>query len=138
MPHPNSSIFTVLSVIKFLKHPINNLFLIGKKDPIIDEMCSRFQCKFIDEDVISPISYREIDFSYKGLDRSRWIYQQLIKLSADILKGSNHIFMIDADTVLTSPQVFEHSGKMLLLHSDEYHYPYFKHLKKLLKLTPDI
>ncbi|MBF89541.1 MAG: hypothetical protein CMG75_07720 [Candidatus Marinimicrobia bacterium] len=129
---------TIESVIKFLKHPINNLFLIGKKDPIIDEMCSRFQCKFIDEDVISPISYREIDFSYKGLDRSRWIYQQLIKLSADILKGSNHIFMIDADTVLTSPQVFEHSGKMLLLHSDEYHYPYFKHLKKLLKLTPDI
>ena len=104
----------------------------------IEEIISKFQFTFIDEDEIAPLKNTEIDFSYNGIDRSKWIYQQLIKLSTDKLAGSKHVFMIDADTLLTSPQIFQKNGKTLFLHSDEFHFPYFIHLEKLLKFIPEL
>ena len=40
--------------------------------------------------------------------------------------------MIDADTVLTRSQKFEHEGKDLLLHSDQFHLPYLQVCQQLL------
>ena len=129
---------TVESVMKYLKHPVNNFFIIGKEDKKIEKIISKFQCTFIDENEIVPLKNTEIDFSYNGIDRSKWIYQQLIKLSTDKLTGSKHVFTIDADTLLTSPQIFHKNGKTLFLHSDEFHFPYFIHLEKLLKFIPEL
>ena len=126
--------FTIQSVKKYLKHPIGKFYLVAPDSSAVDKICSEFGCILLSEKEISPISHTDINFSYRGLDRSKWLYQQMIKFSLDKLSGANHIFLIDANTVLTSPQVFEYNGRITFLHSDEYYYPYFIHLDQLLDL----
>jgi hypothetical protein len=126
--------FTIQSVKKYLKHPIGKFYLVAPDSSAVDKICSEFGCILLSEKEISPISHTDINFSYRGLDRSKWLYQQMIKFSLDKLSGANHIFLIDANTVLTSPQVFEYKGRITFLHSDEYYYPYFIHLDQLLDL----
>ena len=49
----------------------------------------------------------DIGLVVNGVDRSKWIYQQFLKWSGDDLAETTHYLVVDADTVLIRPQVFE-------------------------------
>ena len=50
----------------------------------------------------------------------------------DQLSSQEYFLVLDADTVYISPQVFVIDGKMVMLHSDEHHQPYFDVYQKLI------
>jgi len=127
---------TIRSVRKYLKHPVGNIYIVGPDDSEIISFCKKNNCVFQDEDGVLPIKLadvRKIKYKVGGWDRSGWIFQQLLKLNAGRICSEKNIYVIDADTVLVSPQRFENAGKKILLASDEFHAPYFETFKRIFK-----
>lgn len=122
---------TVKSVRKYLKHPIGNIYIIGPDDEAIKDFCEKNKCVFKDEDSVLPIKLSDLKIKAGGLNRSGWIFQQLLKLNSDTISDKPYIYVIDADTILLKPQKFEHMGKSLLLFSGQYHEPYYENYKRL-------
>ena len=83
-----------------------------------------------------PIKSSQINYKPQGKDRSGWLFQQLLKLTADIVCTQEQYLVIDADTVFIRPVVFEKNSKTILYFSDEHHLPYFKAYKKMIGLSP--
>lgn len=126
----------IKSVRRYLQHPIGDIIIVGPKKTEIVSFCRKYECVFKDEDSVLPIKLKDIDYNVNGTSRSGWIFQQLLKLNSDKISGKKHVYVIDADTVLTKPQKFECNNKFLLLASDEYHTPYFKTFEKIFGYPP--
>ena len=123
--------YAIDGVKENLKHPIARVIIIAPAIEKIKTLCRSKDCQFICEDSLMPITKKDINYTVKGLDRSGWLYQQFLKLSVDSFCSQEYCLIIDADTILISPQVFEVDGKTILLHSDEHHQPYFDLYRKL-------
>lgn len=120
-----------------LKHPIGKIFIITPSNLDLDLLKTRYPSVIhLNEDEILPITRVDIDYFVNGQDRSGWLFQQLLKLSADQISDSENVLLIDADTVLVSPQVYEINDKNILLISDEFHKPYFDVYTKLTGELP--
>jgi glycosyltransferase involved in cell wall biosynthesis len=121
----------VESVRKNLCHPINNIYIVSKNEPHIADFCLKNDCRFVDE--LSVLGYGKENISYtaKGVDRSGWMLQQLLKLSADTFIKSENYLVLDSDTMLISKHSFIKDGKFVFLQSEEWHEPYFKAFKKM-------
>jgi hypothetical protein len=115
-----------------LRHPIGRIMVVAPDSQRIKALCADKRCEFVWEDSVLPITAKDIDYNVNGLDRSGWLFQQFLKWSGDALSSQEYYLVLDADTVLIRPQVFEINGKVVLLHSDEHHQPYFTLYKKLL------
>ena len=64
--------------------------------------------------------------------RAGWYLQQLIKLYADTIPGISDPFLVlDADTRVLKPLEFQGRGKILISMGNEYHAPYFAHMKRV-------
>lgn len=118
-----------------LRHPIGRILIVASNLPRIREISRNKRCDFECEDAVLPIGKESIDYCVNGTDRSGWLFQQFLKLSGDLLSSSDYFLAIDADTVLVQPQVFQVDGKIVLLHSDEHHFPYFDVYRKLFGLS---
>ena len=114
-----------------LKHPIGRMIVVGEDSQRIKSVCSAKNCEFIDEATVLSVRKEDIAYKVKGMDRAGWLFQQLIKLSGDSICTEEHYLTLDADTVLIKPVVFEVGGKIVMLHSDEHHQPYFDLYKRL-------
>ncbi|KKQ35134.1 MAG: hypothetical protein US50_C0024G0003 [Candidatus Nomurabacteria bacterium GW2011_GWB1_37_5] len=125
--------YVIDSVRENIRHPIGNIFLISPSSNKIEKVCKHKKCKFIFEEDLIKISKKDIPYKVNGVDRSGWLYQQLLKWSADKIPGIGDAFLItDADTVYCRPQVFEHNNKIILSVSHQFcHIPYFDAIKKL-------
>lgn len=121
----------VESVRKNLYHPIGEIIVIGPNKKEISGFCQKYGCIFRDEDSVLPIKLKDINYKVNGVNRSGWIFQQLLKLNSDNISSEKYAYIIDADTVLVKPQKFESNGKLLFLASDEYHTPYHKIFEKI-------
>jgi hypothetical protein len=124
--------YAIDGVRKNLKHPIGRIIIIAPNVQRIKRLCVDNRCEFVQEDSILPITKRDIDYIVDGQDRSGWLFQQFLKWSGDLLSSQEYYLVLDADTVLIRPQIFEINGRVVLLHSDEHHQPYFDLYKKLL------
>lgn len=124
--------YTIDGIRKNLKHPIGRIIVVAPDSKKIKTKCVEKGCEFILEDTVLQITKDDIDYTVNGCDRSGWLFQQFIKYSADSLISQEHYLVLDADTVLISPQVFEVNGKTIFLHSDEHHQPYFDIFENLL------
>lgn len=124
---------TVESVRKNLMHPIGDIYIVGPKLKEIEVFCRDHECVFKDEDSVVPVRLKDIDYKVRGVDRSGWIFQQLLKLGANKISNKDHFYIIDADTILVQPQKFEDKGKIIFLASDEYNIPYFESFKRIFK-----
>jgi len=127
---------TISGIRENLKHPIHELFIISPDSRRIEEICNHNECTYIREDTVLPIKPRDIPYVSNGIDRSGWLYQQFLKLAGDLISSREHFFVLDADTVLIRPQVFETNNKIIFLHSDEYILPYYDAYQKLLGYYP--
>lgn len=125
-------IHAIKSVRKFIKHPIGNIYIISPVSEEIVKIAKKNKCILIDENKILPITKKDIDYTVRGLDRSGWLFQQLLKWSADQFVKNEHFLITDADTVYCRPQVFIDNNKVLLPVSGQLcHLPYFSAIKRL-------
>jgi glycosyltransferase involved in cell wall biosynthesis len=107
-----------------LKHPISRIVVVGSESTRQEISIVQPEVVFIDErEVLSDIPNRVL---IDGTDRSRWIYQQFLKLEYVSNSESLKVLVLDADTVLTTPQKYEVEGKDLILCNDEWHEPYHR------------
>lgn len=104
---------------------IRNVYIVAPDTIKIRDFCKRHNCDFIDEDLVSPYTSKEL--LSKGIDKQRvgWIKQQLIKLNSDSLRHLLDRYLImDADTILLKKQFFSKDGYDVLKFSDEFHFLY--------------
>jgi glycosyltransferase involved in cell wall biosynthesis len=121
------------SILKNVKHPLGCIHIVSNDNSQIRGICRNSNCSFVNELDLVPFDREKIRYIVDGVDRSGWLLQQFIKLSCDKL-GKKDLLICDADTIFVTPQVFELEGKYVLLHSDEFHIPYFNVYKMLTNL----
>ncbi len=126
----------VEGVRRNLRHPIKDITIVAPAESRIKTLAQEIGCRFVCEDDVIPLRKRDIKYTVSGVDRSGWLLQQFLKLSADAFVGTDRYLVVDADTVLIKPQIFIAGGSDLLLHSNglEYHHPYFSAYELLVNL----
>jgi len=105
-----------------------NIYIISYDPTIFVEGC------IIINENIFPFSKKDVE-NYLGKEsRQNWYIQQLFKLYScfiipDILE---RILIIDSDIFFSKPIEFDNGNEICLYNpSEEYHLPYFDHMKKL-------
>jgi len=116
---------------KFVKHPINKIFVVANPEQSIVNICNSLKVSFIDERTVLGYDKTTIKYIVNGVDRSGWVFQQLLKLGADKVVEMDNFLIIDADTIFVKPKVFFHNRKVILDHSTERHMPYHITYKKI-------
>lgn len=124
----------IQSLKKFSCNPINKIYLVAPDSQEISDFARQHGCIYIKDEDISNIEKSDIDYFVDGLDRSGWLFQQLVKLNWVNISSAKYCLIFDADTMILRHQVFVTNEKKLVLNcSDEYHVPYYNVFKKLLQ-----
>jgi hypothetical protein len=129
----------IVQANKNIKHKIVKTIVIcpKKSKGLTDLVSSMSGVVIINDEKISPLNIKSLkEFKPKGIDRSGWILQQLLKFAIHSEIDTRKYLVIDADTLMTKPQCYISKGKSALLFSDEYHVPYRQHIKKVLGFYP--
>ncbi|PKM45958.1 MAG: hypothetical protein CVV03_06015 [Firmicutes bacterium HGW-Firmicutes-8] len=128
--------YVIDSARKHIRHPLGEIFVVAPESCKIRKLSSEKNCKFINENSVLPITKKDIVYSPKKrntyIDRSGWLFQQFLKLSGDTLSMNEGFLVLDADTVLIRPHVFERDKKSVLFFRSLYYKPYFETYKRLL------
>jgi len=127
---------TIESVRRHLAHPVGTIWVVTDPATEAARVADALGCRVVDEDSVLPIVPSDIDYEVSAVDRSGWLFQQLLKLSADTITDREHVLVLDADTVLVRPQTFTSRGRVVLFHSEEYHSPYFDAYRAATGLAP--
>jgi hypothetical protein len=125
--------YTIDGVRRNVRHPISNVFIVAPRSARIESVCRKKGCEYVDERALTGIDPDSIHVHVGGVDRSKWVYQQFLKWSGDAIVRNPHYLVVDADTILVRPQVFERNGRTIFNYSDEYYQPYFDMYRRLLK-----
>jgi len=115
-------------------HRIGSVVVVAPESRKIQSVCRRLDCEFVLEDVAAPLPRRDVNCNVNGRDCSGWIYQQLIKLSADRVSKADYILVLDADTVLIRPHVFRKCEQTILFVTPEGRGNYCAAYARLLAL----
>lgn len=119
-----------------LAHPVGTIWIVTALGSKAAKVADELGCKVVDEQDVLPIRRDDIDYQFGSVDRSGWLFQQLLKLSADTISSSDHVLVLDADTVMIRPQSFTCGNKVVLFHSGEYHPPYFEAYRAVTGRAP--
>lgn len=116
-----------------VNHVIGAIYIVAPDDLDIKRFCNINNMVFVDECSVLGYGTEGVNFVTKdGVNRSGWIFQQLLKLSGQI--GTNRYYLvIDSDHILLKPHTFiTDTNKLCFYQSTEWHYPYYKNIKKLI------
>lgn len=119
-----------------VNNSIRNIYIIAPDDEEIITFCKRQHAIFIPEKQVLGLSPKDINLKIQTsdggiVDRSGWLFQQLIKLSGKVGTCDNYL-CIDADHILIRPHTFINSfGKPVFYTSSECHTPYYQNIKKI-------
>ena len=119
-----------------LAHPVGTIWIVTALGSKAAKVADEQGCEVVDERDVLPIRRDDIDYHFGSVDRSGWLFQQLLKLTADTISSSDHVLVIDADTVMIRPQSFTCGNKVVLFHSGEYHPPYFEAYRAVTGQAP--
>lgn len=122
-------------IIEHVLHPIGRILIVSKDSEAIRSISSKYGAEFVDEDSVLPIARSDVDYRVMGADLSGWMFQQLLKTNVDRLTEAKYVLVSDADTVLIRPHVFIQDCKIIRLVSTEFHAPYVRNLKQLLRIN---
>lgn len=127
--------YVIDSARRNIIHPIGKIFIIAPESTNIMKLSVEKNCKFVNENKVLPLTKKDIDYCPKKgnarIDRSGWLFQQLLKLSGDTLSSQDGFLVLDADTVLVRPHTFERDGKTVFFYRDLYYKPYFDTYRRL-------
>ncbi|WP_342647779.1 DUF6492 family protein [Mucilaginibacter sp. CSA2-8R] len=134
----NTLKYAIQSLKKFSCNPINQIYIVAPDSEKISDFAQQNGCIYVKDQAINNIKKNDIKYSVDGLDRSGWLFQQLVKLSWTDISSAEYCLIFDADTMILRDQVFVTNQRKLVLNcSDEYHTPYYAVFKKLLKRDVD-
>ncbi len=115
----------VEGVRRNLRHPIKDIAIVAPAESRMKKLAREIGCRYVCESDVIPLRKRDIKYTVEGVDRSGWLLQQFLKLGADAIVDTDRYLVVDADTILIKPQIFLVGGSDVLLHTEEYHHPYF-------------
>lgn len=115
-----------------IQHPINKVFVIAAECNEIIEICNEFGAVFINENDVLSYNKNSINYLVNNIDRSGWLFQQLLKLNADTIVEMENFLILDADTSFVRPKTFIYKRKTILDLSQERHEPYHVVYEKIL------
>lgn len=122
------------SLKKNIKHPVGQIIIISPPSSKIEKMCLDKKCEWINENNVLPITIKDIHVEVNGINRSGWIFQQLLKWAADQYIKTEYFLITESDTVYARPHVFEHNGRSIFACSTApCHIPYFRSYQTLFK-----
>lgn len=117
---------------KCVTNKIKDIIIVSPQSEDILNFCHTHHLTHKDESSVLGFSPKDINYQVNGVNRSGWIFQQLLKLSGNI-GDTTHYLVIDADHVLLSPHTFLTSNQQVIFYqSKEYHQPYYEMINKLL------
>ncbi len=126
---------------KNVAHPIKNIYLLSPESKAIRDFAATAGVIVVNETSVLGYAPAAIDHTitrgaFTGLNRSGWIFQQLLKLSGKA--GTCRYFLaIDSDHILLKPHVFlDRRERTVFYQSGEYNMPYYKSIRRLLKFYP--
>ena len=126
---------------KNINHTIKNIYLVSPGNTAIKDFALAHGVTFLDETILFDYTPASINYiitagRHDGLNRSGWIYQQLVKLSGRA--GTCRYYLAtDADHILLQPHSFiTNDNRSVFYQSTEYNIPYYKAIKKLLGFYP--
>ena len=130
---------SLAGVRKNCLNPIKDIFIVAPCNSQIVEFCEVNELTFVDElKVYSKEKINATQFIYNGVDRSGWIYQQVLKLSFNYGTCEDYL-VIDADHVLNNPHLFVNAqGIPVFYMSEEFNISYYITNYRLLKLKPHL
>ncbi|MEG1728252.1 MAG: DUF6492 family protein [Bacteroidaceae bacterium] len=115
-----------------LVNRIKNIYIVAPNVHAILDFCATNHVLFIDEVSVLGYGPREINYKVGDVDRSGWIFQQLLKLSGT-MGDCEHFLVIDADNILIAPHTFFTSDhKYVFYQSKEFHAPYHQIAQQLI------
>ncbi len=149
----------IKGILKFTK--CQKVYVITKmvlSSIILSKFSLENKIVIVDEDSsILPFSYpdvfqiieklQNISVKHNQPDRSRWIWQQLVKLYSNHITQKRYVLIVDADTIFLnhvsffttdSSNTFENTTQTLINTGTEYHTPYFEHIKRLTTLDKSV
>jgi hypothetical protein len=128
------------SVVKSLHHvkqPIHNIYIVSKNEDRVVQFCKKHSLIFVDENTVLGYGKDSISYTVRGVDRSGWIFQQLLKLSGDTIVETENYLVIDSDTILIRDFSFiDSKNRISVQQSYEWHNTYFKTYTRLFKQKP--
>lgn len=128
--------YTLTFARRNILHPIQNVYICAPSSEKILQFCQQHNCIFVDETIIAPIQIADIPYFPGGSDRRSWLFQQFLKLNSDAVCTSEHILILDSETILLRPQAFVYNNLTILNCANEHHPPYFGAYERLLGEKP--
>jgi hypothetical protein len=126
---------------KNINHTIKDIYLVSPNIAAIKDFALAHGVTFLDETTLFDYTPASINYiitagRHEGLNRSGWIYQQLVKLSGRA-GTSRYYLATDADHILLQPHTFiTNDNRSVFYQSAEYNIPYYRAIKKLLGFYP--
>ena len=121
----------LIESLSFINHYINKIYIVSPTNDEIVQFCERNNIIHIDEIYAVGFSKKDINYVVNGVDRSGWLYQQLIKLSCDNITELKDVLVMDSDTIFVNKNCFFSENKYLFYASSEWHQPYFDTFKNI-------
>jgi len=115
----------VIRSLKHIKHNVNKVYVVAPRDVLVEKYCLRKKIVFIDENTVLGFDKKHITYSVGGVDRSGWLFQQLLKLSGDKFVEMQNFIVLDSDTVYVNDICFKKKCRFVFYGSDEFHKPYY-------------
>lgn len=118
---------------RFVVHPIRRIYLVAPPSEKMMAFAAEQGVEWVDERSVLGFGVEDIGFKVdSGEDRSGWIFQQLLKLSATI-GTAEHYLTLDADHILLRPHTFiTDKEKVVFYRSREFVNAYRTSVSKLL------
>jgi hypothetical protein len=115
---------------------IDKVYIVSTPSEFAIKFCNKYSCIFIDENSICEIKKNQINYPFENLDRSGWLFQQILKLNIyNIIKEENFL-IFDSDTILLKKKKFIDIDRFYLSYASWVHEPYFKFIEKVIKIKP--
>ncbi len=125
---------TIESIKRFVSHPINKIYVVSP-DPVKTKTLLRhYEIDHINDNEVLERGTGFYKYSYKNMDRSGWLKQQFIKLSADKFCEMENYLVVDSDTIFLRPVTFYRKSRYIMHVTKTYHRPYHELLTKILNL----
>ena len=123
---------------KFIMHKVCNIYIVSKTTNELLNFCTRNNVIFIDEESVLGFPKSFINYNFNGVDRSGWLYQQLIKLNSDRISNRENILVLDSDTLFVKPIYFFYENRPILYFGNEWYWQYHYSNFKLIGLKNQI
>lgn len=120
--------------------PVRDIYIVAPEEKEIVDFCKEHNAIYVNEKDVLGISPKDISLIIKDekgniMDRSGWLFQQLLKLSAKIGTCNNYL-SIDADHILIAPHTFISNDNLPVFYmSSECHDAYYRNIKELIGLS---